>query len=431
MTNEIQKSVREILEEQIQKEGSTKKSINHPLLTYKKDKVSVVSLFCGAGGFDLGTEWAGIQKGLGRSIDIKDKDEYERNKKHNIFHTIYALDNSTEAIDTYKSHFKDTVAQKVDIRSLAKFPYADLYTFGFPCPGFSAAGPRLVDDKRNFLYIHCCRALIEAQPKMFVAENVPGMLTLGKGEVFKQIKEDFAAAGYKVYTYLLNSEDYGVPQLRSRVILVGVRNDLDYVYKEPIKTHGKGLKPYVTLKQAIGEIEDPGLIYDGGYSSRYMGRNRKKCWNDQSFTIQASARQAPMHPGGKPMIKVGKELWRFAEGGDNRRMGTKEAARIQTFPKWFNFKYGKEDVSHNTKVDKIFKQIGNAVPVLMAKCIMEPIAEYLYSIKENDKSSEIYEDNFKDNFFEEGLFATGYVEEKEDYPTPLEAPVQLSLFDIL
>ena len=83
---------------------------------------------------------------------------------------------------------------KSDIRKIKEFPNADIVLGGFPCPGFSEAGPRLVDDKRNFLYLHFIRCLMQSKSKIFVAENVKGMMTLGKGEVFKQIVQDFAAA---------------------------------------------------------------------------------------------------------------------------------------------------------------------------------------------------------------------------------------------
>ena len=95
----------------------------------------------------------------------------------------------------------------------------------------------IVDDKRNFLYLHFIRCLMQSKPKIFVAENVKGMMTLGKGEVFKQIIQDFAAAGYTIYHKLLNSAEYGVPQIRERVILVGVRNDIDFEYVHPEATH--------------------------------------------------------------------------------------------------------------------------------------------------------------------------------------------------
>lgn len=192
---------------------------------------------------------------------------------------------------------------------MKEFPKGDLVLGGFPCPGFSETGPRLVDDPRNFLYIHFIRCLVQVKPKFFIAENVKGMLTLGKGEVFRQIKQDFEAAGYRVYHKLVNARDYGVPQIRERVFLVGVREDISFEYRFPEPTHGEGvlLKPYVTLREAIGDLEEnPGDYFTGSYSTIFMSRNRKKNWDEQSFTIQASGRQAPIHPGGLPMEKVGK-----------------------------------------------------------------------------------------------------------------------------
>jgi len=384
--------VKEILNRKILEEKSGERTIDLPPLVYKENKFSVVSLFCGAGGLDLGVEWAGIEAGVGRRVSISQKENFESLRDENVLHTIYAVDFFQEAISTYSKHFKDTVVHKADIGKIKNFPKADLYTFGFPCPGFSAAGPRLVDDERNFEYIHCCRALLQAQPKVFIAENVKGLMTLGGGEPYKQIKEDFTAAGYNIYTKLLDSRDYGVPQIRERVIMVGVRKDLDFVYNFPKPGYGEGagLKPYTSIKRAIADLYfEPGWYYEGTYSTQYMGRNRKKNWNQQSFTIQASGRQAPMHPAGEPMVKIDSNHWKFARGAEyERRLSVKEAARIQTFPDWFEFDYGNEDVSHNTKVNKMFKQIGNAVPVVMAKAIAKPIVEFLCELKENELKSE-------------------------------------------
>ncbi|MFB8424637.1 DNA cytosine methyltransferase [Priestia megaterium] len=266
---------------------------------------------------------------------------------------------------------------------------------------YSLGGPRLIDDERNFKYIHCCRALIEAQPKIFIAENVKGLLTLGKGEAYEQIKADFAAAGYKIYAKLLNSRDYGVPQIRERVIMVGVRNDLDFVYDFPEPTHGEGigLKPFTTIKRAIWDLkDDPGWYYKGTYSSQYMGRNRKKNWDQQSFTIQADGRQSPMHPVGKPMVKIDSNHWMFGEQDPNepyeeRRMSVKEVARLQTFTDWFKFDYGSESTKHNTKVNKLFDQIGNAVPVLMAKVIAKPIIKFLDDLRQMEQENTLVSSN--------------------------------------
>lgn len=286
----------------------------------------------------------------------------------------------------------------------------DLTIGGGPCPGFSEAGPRLIDDERNFLYIHFIRELVQTQPLFFVAENVKGMMTLGKGEVLRQIIEDFSSAGYTVTAYLVNARDYGVPQSRERVFLIGVHKEkieekFGYHYELPLPTHGSPEEidliteklPWVTLKEAIGDLENnPGEYFEGSYSTIYMSRNRKKSWDEQSFTIQASGRQAPQHPGGYPMTQYvdkedGRKKWQF--NGENRRLSIKEIARIQTFPDWFEFDMGSstgksgKEISRNAQLDKVYKQIGNAVPVLLARAIIQPIADFL-----NEHLAEIREE---------------------------------------
>lgn len=354
-------------------------------IQYNENKINVISLFSGCGGLDLGFELAGLSAVVGEDTCLavfKDKEKFDAIREKSIFHTIYSNDLFKEANVSYKENFPETVFQhELDIRKVRNFPKADLVIGGFPCPGFSEAGPRLIDDERNFLYIHFIRCLTQAKPAVFVAENVKGMLTLGKGEVIRQIAEDFAAAGYRVQYKLLNARDYGVPQLRERVFLVGVREDLDFEYNYPEPTHGeaKGLQPYVTLRDAIGDLEaNPGPYFTGSYSSIYMSRNRKKRWDEQSFTIQASGRQAPLHPGGVAMEKVGTDKWIFPDGEEkHRRLSVKEIARIQTFPDWYYFDdSGNMKVQENNRLDKQYKQIGNAVPVLLAKAVAAPIAEW-------------------------------------------------------
>lgn len=363
-------------------------------IQYKQNKINVLSLFSGCGGLDLGFELAGLVAAIGEDAAMEafaNRARYEELREQSVFHTIYTNDLFKEANETYalnfpKSHFQ----HGIDIRKVRNFPKADVIIGGFPCPGFSEAGPRLLDDERNFLYIHFIRAITQAMPAIFVAENVKGMLTLGKGEVIRQISEDFAAAGYHVQYKLLNARDYGVSQLRERVFIVGVRGDLAFKYDYPAPTHGDGLLPYVTLRDAIGNLEnEPGPYFTGSYSSMYMSRNRKKHWEEQSFTIQASGRQAPLHPGGLPMEKVGKDAWQFANGDSPRRLSVKEIARIQTFPDWYSFSDGgNEDVQENNRLDKQYKQIGNAVPVLLAKAVATPIAQWAFQyLREREQES--------------------------------------------
>lgn len=354
-------------------------------IQYSNDKINVISLFSGCGGLDLGFELAGLVPIIGEKETMeafKSKEKFNAVRGKSVFNTIYTNDLFREANQSYKRNFSGSIYQhEVNIRKVRDFPKAELVIGGFPCPGFSEAGPRLVDDERNFLYIHFIRCINQSRPFMFVAENVKGMLTLGNGEVIKQIEEDFSAAGYKVKWDLLNSRDYGVPQLRERVFIVGVREDIDFEYEYPKPTHGEGkdLLPYATLRDYIGDLEDdPGPYFTGSYSSIFMSRNRKKQWNDQSYTIQASGRQAPLHPSGLPMKKIGKNKWVFPDGEENhRRLSVREIARIQTFPDWFHFDDGgNRDVTENYRLNIQYKQIGNAVPVLLAKEVALPIANW-------------------------------------------------------
>lgn len=352
-------------------------------IIYRQDKINVLSLFSGCGGLDLGFELAGLAAIIGEETALtafQSKDAYDSLREKSIFHTIYTNDLFKEANESYRKNFPNHNFQHgIDIRKVRNFPKADLVIGGFPCPGFSEAGPRLVDDERNFLYIHFIRCITQAQPDIFVAENVKGMLTLGKGEVIKQITEDFSSAGYDVQYKLLNSRDYGVPQLRERVFIVGVKHGVNFSYHYPIPTHGNNINPFITLQETIGDLEEkPGPYHKGSYSSMYLSRNRKKRWDEQSFTIQASGRQAPLHPSGLPMEKIDKNHWIFPDGEEyHRRLSVKEVARIQTFPDWFYFSDGgNQNVSENNRLDKQYKQIGNAVPVFLAKAVATPIAKW-------------------------------------------------------
>lgn len=364
---------------------------------YKVEKYNIISLFSGCGGLDLGFELAGLEaaKSEVEAMECyKDRTKYFNCRDESIFNTIYVNDNFTEALETYKANFaNELVIDDIDIKKVRSFPSAELVLGGFPCPGFSGAGPRLIDDDRNFLYIHFIRCLMQVKPKFFVAENVKGMMTLGKGEVLRQIFEDFKAAGYEVKYSLLNASDYGVPQLRERVFLVGVRSDIDYNYIFPAPTHGTGnslLKKCPTLRDTIWDLRhDPGEYFTGSYSSIYLSRNRKKEWDDLSFTIQASGRQAPLHPDGSAMVKLGKDKWELPNGEEShRRLSVREIARIQTFPDWFEFSMGSNNKhSYNGRIDKAYKQIGNAVPVLLAKAVALPIAKYAL---DDVSSNEVY-----------------------------------------
>ncbi|MEY8847095.1 DNA cytosine methyltransferase [Bacillus safensis] len=367
-------------------------------LYYKKGETNIVSLFSGAGGLDLGVELSSMVVQFGEEKAYRafeSKDDYLKLRSKVKCNFVYSNDMFTAANMSYVKNFASTVTKVAkDIRKVKVFPKCNLMLGGFPCPGFSSSGPRLLDDPRNFLYIHYIRALVQSTPEFFVAENVKGLMTMAKGQVLNQMIEDFQAAGYHVTAHLVNSRDYGVPQLRERVFIIGIRNDIyikyGFNYEVPEPTHGEGKLPYVTLKETIGDLPlDASDVYEGSFSSMYMSRNRKKGWNEQSFTIQASGRQAPMHPHGEPMKKIGKDEWEF-QGDFNRRLSVREVARIQTFPSWFEFSNGnKEGVTKNHKLNEQYKQIGNAVPVILAEKMVRPIIEFLY---ENIISSGVQEE---------------------------------------
>ena len=307
-------------------------------------KFSVVSLFAGAGGLDMGFENQG-------------------------FETIWANDIDKDACETHKLWSRAIVVQgdvgKIDLDTI---PTAHVITGGFPCQGFSLAGPRKIDDKRNALYKHFVELVEKKQPYIFVAENVKGLLTLGDGAIIEAIIEDFSERGYDVFPSLVNAADYGVPQDRWRVIMLGFRKDMaitGYHFPKPFERR-------TTLAEALKHIPEPKSsdICQGAYSSRYMSRNRKRCWDDVSYTIPAMSKQVALHPSSPDMKKIGEDKWEFGSNGITRRYSWQEAAAIQTFPKGMTFA---------GNLTSKYKQIGNAVPVKLA----EVVAKEVYSAIES------------------------------------------------
>ena len=305
---------------------------------------TAVSLFCGAGGLDIGFERAG-------------------------FKTIWANDFDSDACKTHErwSNAKVVCGDIAKI-SADDIPATDVILGGFPCQGFSLSGPRKIDDSRNVLYQHYVRIVKAKQPLMFVGENVKGLLTMGGGQIIDAIINDFSECGYNVYYKLLNAKNYGVPEERERVIIVGFRKDLgikSFAYPAP-----RGYK--ITLREALKNIPapTPGEICTAPYSSRYMSRNRKRGWDDVSYTIPAMAKQVALWPGSPDMEKLGKDLWKFGDNGETRRFSYREVAAIQTFP---------DDMEFYGDLTSKYKQIGNAVPVKLA----EIIATHLYGLLSN------------------------------------------------
>ena len=302
-----------------------------------KKKFSHVSLFSGAGGLDIGLEQAG-------------------------FKTIWANDFDHDACETHRLWSSAKVVEgdigKVDFSTI---PDSDIISGGFPCQGFSLAGPRKIDDSRNSLYRYFVELVKQKQPKIFIAENVKGLLTLGEGKIVEAIVSDFSEKGYEVSLSLVNAADYHVPEDRHRVIIVGIRKDIVKQYGVSFEMP-KPFKDKVTLRQALAELGDANLadICDAPYSSRYMSRNRKRGWDELAFTVPAMAKQVTLHPSSPDMVKLGTDLWKFGDNGTTRRLSYKEVAAIQTFPK--NMVFCGDLTSK-------YKQIGNAVPCELARNI--------------------------------------------------------------
>lgn len=303
---------------------------------------TAVSLFCGAGGLDLGFDCAGYK-------------------------TIWANDFDPDACKTHQNWSNaEVVCGDISKIDMSKIPVSDVILGGFPCQGFSLSGPRKIDDSRNVLYKHYVKLVRQNQPLAFVGENVKGLLTMGGGQIIEAIIEDFSQCGYDVFYKLVNARNFGVPQDRERVIIVGFRKDLRITDFSLPETNGETCTLAEALK-GLPPVQESEVCV-APYSSRYMSRNRKRGWNEVAYTVPAMAKQVTLYPGSPDMVKVDKDLWRFGTDGETRRLSWREVAAIQTFPNGLEF-YG--------DLTSIYKQIGNAVPVKLAEFVANYIRPYL------------------------------------------------------
>ena len=304
-------------------------------------KKRVASLFAGCGGLDHG---------------------YFNNPKYTH---VYVNDYDDDACKTFEAnfHYKPFCG---DIKKIESIPDCDLLIGGFPCQGFSMANPyRSEKDQRNELYLEILRLLKLKQPSYFLLENVKGLLNMGgyetkedkknkTGKVLKVILNDLTLCGYKVKFKLFDIKDFDVPQKRQRVIIVGVRNDIEF---EPVWPEGS--KKVYTLKDAIGdlpltynaEIQHVGTKHKCSVTG-YVG-NRELKWDEPSPTITGRG-----GGNGGPVIHNHPSL--------TRRLTVRECARIQTFPDTFVL---------SGSISSMYKQLGNAVPC--------KFAEYLSKIFES------------------------------------------------
>ena len=356
---------------------------------------NVIDLFCGCGGFSKGFEEAG-------------------------YNVRFGIDMWNDAIVTYKHNFPNAAVINEDITKISgkdilktanlKKEDVDVIIGGPPCQGFSVSGKRMIDDDRNKLYKSYVQIVSELQPKVFVMENVPGLVRLFKGQVAEQVLEDFTNIGYTVQKQILSADNYGVPQQRKRVFFVGVRNDLvkkGMMYKYPIPFMGNGTDtPAWTCKDAISDLDfvpdDRVLGEDIAYEIKPQNdyqiqmREGSKSVLNHSITIHNAKTKEiiAMVPDGGNYKDLPEELWSTRKVHiawtrmdskkpcftidtghnhhfhykENRVPTVRESARIQSFPDNFEF--------IGIKTSQL-KQVGNAVPPLLARAVGESIKTML------------------------------------------------------
>lgn len=352
----------------------------------KKKQYTVLDLFCGCGGLSKGFEMAGYKILLGVDFNEPALLTYAHNHKGSK-----TLCGDLSASETFEK-----------INSLVGNETIDVIIGGPPCQGFSLTGPRNFDDERNKLYLAMIETVKRYSPQAFMIENVPGMGTLYKGEVKNEIIKRFTQLGYNVSCKVLCAADYGVPQIRKRLIFVGLK-DSSIAFSFPDPTHTPDT--YITCEQAISDLPSLEFVLGEDVSEyelepitnyqKLMRNNCKILYNHKAIDHKQFVKDtiALVPDGGnyKDLPKgIGESrtfhmAWtRYKSDKPSRTIDTghrnifhykwnrcptvRESARLQSFPDDFVF-FGTK-----TQQDK---QVGNAVPCLLAKAIGLQIEKYL------------------------------------------------------
>ena len=318
------------------------------------EKLKVASLFCGCGGTDVGL--LGDFEFLGK--------KYASNE----LEIVYANDIDDNACDIFKENFgiepDNRDIREVDSKEIPEF---DILTGGFPCQSFSiiAQNPKRlgVKDERGKLFFEMCRILREKKPKCFIAENVKGILTANKKSAFPLIIKEFEESGYDVTYAVLNSANYGVPQKRERVIIVGFRKDLGINFRFPDEVI-KNETEFTPLSAVIEEKVDEKYFF----SQRAVDGMMKK---------RASMNKGRAQDVTKPCNTVGAHLAKVSLNSTDpvllvderyRRFIPREVARIQSFPESFKL-VGSEAAQ--------YRALGNAIPPVMFWYVAKAVREEL------------------------------------------------------
>ena len=349
-----------------------------------RNHLGVVDLFSGCGGLSLGFDMAGFN--VKAMIDF-DNDSLITAKKNGLADHCLNL-------DLFKEDWIKGLSTKVKLKDI------DIVVAGPPCQGFSLTGPRKLGDKRNALYKAVFELVRKAKPKAFLIENVKGMATLYNGKVKEDIVQEFTKLGYKVTTKILNSKDFGVPQSRERLFYIGLK---EQEFEFPPALFNKD--EYTTCKEALEDLPslenlEETLSYTSNEKSDYqklIKNGSSKLSNHQptkhTQEVIAVIKQVPEGgnhkdlPPGVGESRKFNEAWTRYHGNKpsktidtghrnhfhykyNRVPTIRENCRLQSFPDTFEL--------HGSKTSQN-KQIGNAVPVLLAKILAEEIYEQIKS----------------------------------------------------
>lgn len=314
-------------------------------------KYKILSLFSGCGGLDLGFQ--GGYQFLRKTFP------------KNNFEVVWANDIDKNACLTYRNYFDHPIICG-DIRDILKnknlslfdkpIPSnVDIVLGGFPCQDFSHAGKRRgFDSKRGTLYQAMSDVILKTKPILFLAENVKGLLTINDGEAIQKIITDFEELGYNVTYKLLLTADFGVPQKRERVVIIGTRKDV--LPKYDFKLLHQQNKGWLTLETAIGDLENK---KEGEIENHFWSKAKKNKGQGNS-TVTKDAPGPTMraeHHGNIEFHWNGK-----------RRLSAREAARIQSFP---------DNMLFYPSTSSAYKQIGNAVPPVFAWYLASTIEKFL------------------------------------------------------
>lgn len=333
------------------------------------EKHKVISLFSGCGGMDLGLEG--------------DFSVFGQDYPGNPFEVVHASDINPSATVSYNHNFASAPALNIDINEInvEDLPPADVVIGGFPCQPFSHSGLRggFDDTKgRGALYQQMKRVIDHVKPKIFIAENVDGLRTkkvLGvNGEAdstaLEKVVEDFSNSGYDVAYRVLKAVDYGIPQTRVRVIIIGKRKDIagDILY--PAATHGADLLPYRSSKDALEDLWD---LLDTGKVENHTSKDYSKAVFRPGSKSQGNAQVPENRPAQTVRAESHGNVYAHYKGDPNdmltwRRLTARECARLQSFPDTFIFPVSQSQAH---------KQIGNAVPPVLAWFIGRTCAKML------------------------------------------------------